>query len=498
MASIDLKDAFFLVPVHESSRIYLRFLWGSKLFEFTCLPFGLCTAPYVFTKLMKPVVTFLRERKHMSVLYLDDMFCIRYNYTKCRTNVQDSMELLQRLGFPINFQKSTLTPSLKCKFLGFIYDTESFCISINDDKKSRLLSLMNGIRHKTHSKIRDFAHIIGTIVSICPAIKYGWLYTKAFERAKFLALIKQKGNYEARMVLSDSLSSDFDWWINCLQSDNCRNPIRLNNYCMEIYTDASLSGWGAVCNGNKTHGFWSKSEQKNHINFLELLAVYYGLKCFAKSKRNCEILLRVDNTTAISYINRMGGIQFPILGNLAREIWKWCENNDIWIHASYISSSDNVIADSESRSTQTEIEWFLSAKAFSYIKLQFNEPEIDLFATRVNTKCAKYISWFPDPSATAIDAFTLNWAKYYFYAFPPFSLISRVLQKIMNDKATGIVVVPQWKTQPWFPMFTSMLTTEPIIFMPCTDLLLSPSSTPHPLAKNLTLVAGKLSGKLFF
>lgn len=59
MGTIDLKDAYFLVPVDQTSRKYLRFSFENKLYEFTCLPFGLSTSPFIFTKLMKPVVNYL-------------------------------------------------------------------------------------------------------------------------------------------------------------------------------------------------------------------------------------------------------------------------------------------------------------------------------------------------------------------------------------------------------------------------------------------------------
>lgn len=100
-----------------------------------------------------------------------------------------------------------------------------------------------------------------------------------------------------------------------------------------------------------------------------------------------------------------------------------------------------------------------------------------------------------DPYAWEIDAFTVNWKQFNFYAFPPFSIILKVLKKIKQDKATGILVVPFWPTQPWYPVFKSMLIREPLIFDPNINHLLSSDRTPHPLWKNLTLVAGKLSGK---
>nr|XP_015840264.1 PREDICTED: uncharacterized protein LOC107399100 [Tribolium castaneum] len=78
---------------------------------------------------------------------------------------------------------------------------------------------------------------------------------------------------------------------------------------------------------------------------LELLAVQFRLKCFAKDQHNCEILLRIDNTTAIAHVNRMGGTKY--LNKVARSLWQWCEARNIWIFASYIESSNNKEADAE-------------------------------------------------------------------------------------------------------------------------------------------------------
>lgn len=78
-----------------------------------------------------------------------------------------------------------------------------------------------------------------------------------------------------------------------------------------MYTDVSRTGWGAVCHGERANDAWKDDELFFHINYLELLANFLGLKCFANTHSNCSILLRVDNTTAISYVNHMGGVRFP-------------------------------------------------------------------------------------------------------------------------------------------------------------------------------------------
>ncbi|XP_071580154.1 uncharacterized protein [Temnothorax nylanderi] len=171
---------------------------------------------------------------------------------------------------------------------------------------------------------------------------------------------------------------------------------------------ASLIGWGAVWKGNSTGYLWSADERTNHINFLELLAISLALKCFAQNLSNCEILLRVDNTTAISYINRMRGTKVPKLNRLVREIWQWCESKSLWLFASYIPSKENTEADRESRYTDIDTEWELADYAFNHLVARLGKPEIDLFASRINAKCKDYCSWRRDPCALAVDAFTIS------------------------------------------------------------------------------------------
>lgn len=98
------------------------------------------------------------------------------------------------------------------------------------------------------------------------------------------------------------------------------NSIRIVDFKIEILNDSSSFTWGAHCAKGKTRGYWNSSEKQLYINELELNATYFGMLCLAKDLRNCEILLYIDNTAAISYINRMGLIQFSHLTRIARDI----------------------------------------------------------------------------------------------------------------------------------------------------------------------------------
>lgn len=99
MATIDLKDAYYAVSIIESDRRFLRFQFDQKFYEFTCLPFGLATAPYVFTKLLKPVVSKLRSQGYLSVIYLDDLLLIGPSFAECKENVDASLSMLRQVGF---------------------------------------------------------------------------------------------------------------------------------------------------------------------------------------------------------------------------------------------------------------------------------------------------------------------------------------------------------------------------------------------------------------
>ena len=153
MSSIDLEDAYLLVPIHSDDRKYLCFEWKRIIYQYTCLPFGSSTASYVFTKIIKPIVTFLRKKSFHSIIYLDDFLLLESNFSDCSENVRQTILLLQYLGFLIHFKKSELTPSQKCKYLGFIFNSVKKSISKPTEKREKLLKLVKKYQRKKNVKL---------------------------------------------------------------------------------------------------------------------------------------------------------------------------------------------------------------------------------------------------------------------------------------------------------------------------------------------------------
>ena len=105
---------------------------------------------------------------------------------------------------------------------------------------------------------------------------------------------------------------------------------------------------------------------------------------------------------------------------------------------------------------------------------------IDLFASRLNNKLP-------------------SWEPYPFYALPPLSVITKCLQKIDQDQATGVLTVPFWKTQEWFSVLMNLLVDNSLVLSQAENLLtLLDTGAKHRLRREIKLIACKLSGPVSF
>lgn len=237
----------------------------------------------------------------------------------------------------------------------------------------------------------------------------------------------------------------------------------------------------------------TRIESENHINYLELLAAWLTLQCFCKDVSGKTIRFKIDNVAAVACINKKGSKK-PHLNNLTRSIWLWCKDRNLYLSAVHLPGALNFEADHESRNINIDLEWMLKPGVFQKLSTQFGHVDIDLFACRINHQVDRYVSWKPDPSAFAIDAFFLDWSVFKAYAFPPFSLIGAVLKKVEEDQATLLLVAPMWLIQPWFTKLLRLLIVDPVI-LPKQCLSLPQDHLKVHLIKNLRMIGFLLSGR---
>ena len=495
MCSVDLKSAYYSVAIAPSDQKYLKFSWRGKLYQFTCFPNGLAFCPRKFTKLLKPVYSTLRNLGHLSVAYIDDSYLQADTYELCVHNVIDTLSLFHQLGFVIHPDKSVLIPTQRLTFLGFVLDSQSMTVTLTGEQAVKVKEACQRLLQEKAITIREVAKVLGLLTSSLPGVLYGPLHYRSLEMDKTQALKSNQGNFDSIMALSGEAVADLHWWINSVEETS--KPVKQRETQITMTTDASKKGWGCSVEGTSTGGSWTHHEAQYHINYLETKAVFLALQAFSHEVSGKCVSVLVDNTTAVSCINQMGTCHSKEINSLVRQIWEWCISHSIWITVSHIPGKENTIADRESRKQRRETEWALDTEIFDNMLAGFSvKPDIDLFASRINYKCKQYVSYQPDPGAYAVDAFHLPWKDFCFYAFPPFCIIQKVLRKVTVDQATGILVVPHWPTQPWWPLLTHLLIAPPFILPRRKDTLYLASKPEelHPLHKTLTLLGCHLSG----
>ena len=495
MASLDLRDAYYSVPIADECRKFLKFQWRNKLYQYKALPNGLSSGPRLFTKILKPPFASLRSMGHMITGYIDDTFLVAQSKEGAEKAVQDTARLLERLGFIIHPTKSVFTPKQEIQYLGFIINSQDMEIQLTAEKKEEIKNSCINLLAKDVPSIKTVASVIGKLVAAFPAVQYGPLYYRTLEKDKTMALRKNFGHYDRKMQISLEAKHEINWWIDNI--DAAYSKILRGAPDLEISSDASGLGWGATDGTTDIGGRWKDSERltnDNNINYLELLAAFLALKSFCSNCNNLHVKLNLDNTTAVAYISHMGGSKSHDCNGLAKELWLWCIARSIWVSVAHLPGVQNVTADRKSRHFQDETEWMLNEDIFHTLCDEYN-PEIDLFASRLNAQLPRYVSWKPDPEAEAVDALSYNWGGIRFYAFPPFCIIGKCLKKISEDSAEGMMIVPKWPTQPWFPQLLHMLTDDPVN-LPRSKVLLTQPGTGdlHPLRDKLNLICCRLSG----
>ena len=174
---------------------------------------------------------------------------------------------------------------------------------------------------------------------------------------------------------------------------------------------------------NPDRGKMVKKEASSHINFLKLKAAFLAFQVLVPSVKGPHICFGIDNCTAMSHINKLGGTRSQKLPNLEIEIWNYALNGNLIISAIHIPGKLNVLADHKSRIFKDSIEWTLNPSIFRGMIARLGQPDIDLFASRVNHQIPEFVSWRPEPNAVATYTFNLTWNYHLSYLFPPFSLI---------------------------------------------------------------------------
>ena len=224
-------------------------------------------------------------------------------------------------------------------------------------------------------------------------------------------------------------------------------------------------GWGTHLNEHTARGTWSLPENKIHINYLELKAVFLALcECHRQHHSRCLHKQRRGMKS----------------GSLCALLWR--------IHLVFQKTGYSQ-SPTHSRLGQTiQTEWSLLSQVFQAICIRWHQPQTDLFATRFSNKLAQSVSPVSDPLACAVDSLSLPWENLGPKAFPLVAIVGKVLEKLQDYPCRRIILTaPGWPNMPWFWDIVTMSSQIPL-YLP--NLLTQPfNQTPHRNLSNLNLHA---------
>ena len=244
LVKIDLKDAYLTVPIWINYQKYLRFLWKDNMLEFACLPFGLASAPRVFTKLMKPVVALLRQQGIRLIIYLDDILIMAESSDLVLHQAASALNLLESLGFIVNYEKSHLVPTQEIEFLGLLVNSKNLTLILPGEKLRKLRKRCKQLLEIPDLSIRELSKFLVLLTSSIQAIFPAPLHFRNLQRLKNQAMTAHQ-SYEAMISLDQAAREEVIWWKDHLQAWNGKalfqKPVDLL-----IETDVSRKDWGHI------------------------------------------------------------------------------------------------------------------------------------------------------------------------------------------------------------------------------------------------------------
>ncbi|KAI2646886.1 ORF V: Enzymatic polyprotein [Labeo rohita] len=386
-AAIDLKDAYFHVSILPRHRPFLRFAFEGRAYQYKVLPFGLSLSPRVFTKVAEAALSALWQTGIRILNYLDDWLLIAHSRDLLCEQRDLVLRHLSHLGLQVNREKSKLSLVQRISFLGVELDSVNMTARLTNERAQSVLNCLNSFRHKTAVPLKTFQRLLGHMAAAAAVTPLGllhmrplqhWLHDRVPRWAWHRGTLRIGVSLQCRRLFSPWSDPAF------LQAGV---PLGQVSRHLVVFTDASSTGWGAICNGQAASGSWTGPRLQWHINCLELLAVLLALYRFRPMLRHKHVLVRTDSTATVAYINHQGGFRSRCMSQLARHLLLWSQTWLKSLRAVHIPGELNRAADQLSRQSTHPGEWRLHPQVVQLIWSHFGEAQIDLFASPESSHC---------------------------------------------------------------------------------------------------------------
>ena len=349
LAKLDLENAYRIVPVHPDDRWLLGMEWGGGWYVDTTLPFGLRSAPKIFTALADGLLWIMGHNGiRRAIHYLDDyLFFGSPGSRECADALRLALSLCKRLGVPVSKEKIE-GPATVLPFLGILLDTTAMELRLPDDKLARLKTTITEWKRKKSCTKRELLSLIGQLQHACKVVRYG----RSFLR-RMITLSTSVRELHHHLRLNSSFRSDLQWWAVFLPKWNGVSmmavPMRARPGAI-VVSDAS-GNWGCGAYSSQGEWFqfrWPESWTGIHITIKELLPIVMSCALWGSNWRGKMVKCVCDNAAVVAIINS-GRSKDNLAMHLVRCLTFFLSYYDFVLFAEHLPGKDNIAADALSR-----------------------------------------------------------------------------------------------------------------------------------------------------
>ena len=350
LAKLDVKSAYRLIPVHPADRPLLAFEWKGRAFVDGMLPFGLRSAPKIFTAVADALEWIVRARGVKNIdHYLDDFITFgAAGGNECSRALQIICSTCAELGVPLAMEKLE-GPSTCLTFLGIEVFTEAGVLRLPEEKLTRIRSALRQWARRISCTRRELESLIGTLQHACRVIKPGRSFLR---RMIDLLSIPKKPHHHVR--LNAQFWADVGWWSAFAVQWNgvAILPSQIHP-SISVTSDAS-GVWGCGA-WSRSHWFqyqWPVGTSHHHIAFKELFAALLAAAVWGPSWRGLRVMWRCDNQAAVHAMTSRS-CRDKSLMHLVRCMFYLEAQYHFDLHAVYLPGAVNTLADDLSRNRRS-------------------------------------------------------------------------------------------------------------------------------------------------
>ena len=481
MASIDLKEAYLQVPVHPDSRRFLRFVSQGNVYQFSALCFGLSTAPQIFSRVMAPVSAILHSWGIHMRWYLDDWLVQSSSRESLLHDLQVVLDLCRELGIVVNPAKSRLVPSRVVQYIGVVIDSQSFRASPSLDRITRLLLTAGEFLSWADPPAGTWLSLLGMLSSLSHLVPGGRLRVRSLQLCFHRSW--DRGDQSIRIPWSPDFLRDLRWWLH-LPRLSLGVSLAQVSPDLDFWSDASDVGWGAHLGSRSGLSVYQRSRASSHQGGSPTLPVFSG-------GEECVRLPRQLHGGVVSPQGR--GHQVSV-----------SQHSDPWDSALGRNPLDPSVTPVHSGVPECSGGLSLSPSPAPTYRVVPSPGGFSVCQSHVavpnrlicNIRKSPMFSLFLSLPGSDGDAFLQRWDGLQAYAFPPWSVIPRVLAKLCVSQGTELTLIaPYWPQRAWFPDLLHLSLAPPVALPLRRNLLRLPWS--HCLYQDLhrlRLHAWRLSG----